>query len=55
VITRERLLAALGAENEDVSGRAIDTHVKRLRDKLGPHAADIETVRGVGYRFRDDR
>jgi len=53
VISRERLHSAARAESEDVSGRAIDTHIKRLRDKLGPHAAEIETVRGVGYRFRD--
>jgi two-component system phosphate regulon response regulator PhoB len=31
----------------------VDTHVKRLRAKLGDSAGRIETVRGVGYRFRD--
>lgn len=32
--------------------RTVDTHLKRLREKLGPAAAHIETVRGVGYRFQ---
>ena len=31
--------------------RTVDTHMKRLREKLGHAAASIETVRGVGYRF----
>ena len=31
----------------------VDTHVKRLRQKLGPVGGYIETIRGVGYRFRD--
>jgi len=29
----------------------VDTHMRRLREKLGPAAACLETVRGVGYRF----
>jgi two-component system phosphate regulon response regulator PhoB len=33
--------------------RTIDTHVRRLRRKLGPAAAWLATVRGVGYRFQD--
>jgi two-component system phosphate regulon response regulator PhoB len=37
----------------ELTTRTVDTHVKRLRQKLG-HAGDyIETVRGVGYRFLD--
>ena len=39
-----------GASQENIT-RTIDTHVKRLREKLGPVGAYIETVRGVGYRF----
>ena len=33
--------------------RTIDVHVKSLRQKLGDRAEQIETVRGVGYRFRE--
>ena len=33
--------------------RTIDVHDRSLRKKLGPHAVLVETVRGVGYRFRD--
>jgi two-component system phosphate regulon response regulator PhoB len=36
----------------DVETRTVDTHVKRLRDKLGEAGEIIETVRGVGYRIR---
>ena len=39
-----------GASQENMT-RTIDTHVKRLREKLGPVGAYVETVRGVGYRF----
>jgi two-component system phosphate regulon response regulator PhoB len=37
---------------EGVDSRTVDTHVRRLRRKLGPEADRIETVVGVGYRFR---
>jgi two-component system phosphate regulon response regulator PhoB len=54
VRTREALLEQVWGYAREVETRTIDTHVKRLRDKLG-HAGDrIETVRGVGYRFRID-
>ena len=39
-----------GASQENMT-RTIDTHVKRLREKLGPVGEYVETVRGVGYRF----
>ena len=39
----------------DLNTRTVDTHVKRLREKLGTAASRIETVRGVGYRFNADR
>jgi two-component system phosphate regulon response regulator PhoB len=35
----------------DLNTRTVDTHVKRLREKLASAAEHIETVRGVGYRF----
>ena len=40
--------------NEDRAGlsRTVDTHVKRLREKLGPDSEFVETIRGVGYRLK---
>ncbi len=35
----------------DINTRTVDTHVKRLREKLADASAHLETVRGVGYRF----
>jgi two-component system phosphate regulon response regulator PhoB len=53
VQTRERLLKDIWAMSLDVSTRTVDTHVKRLREKLGEAGQAIETVRGVGYRFSE--
>lgn len=52
VQTRERLLADAWGYSEDVDSRTVDTHVRRLRRKLGREADRIETVVGVGYRLR---
>ena len=52
VQTRERLLSDVWGYQADVTTRTVDTHVKRLREKLGEAGIYIETVRGVGYRFR---
>lgn len=52
VLTREVLLTDGWGYAEDVDSRTVDTHVRRLRHKLGPEADRIETVIGVGYRFR---
>lgn len=52
VQTRERLLYDVWGYDADVTTRTVDTHVKRLREKLGPAGAYVETVRGVGYRLR---
>jgi two-component system phosphate regulon response regulator PhoB len=54
VQSRDQLLAEAGREDEEVSERAIDTHIKRLREKLGPASDWVETVRGVGYRYREE-
>jgi two-component system phosphate regulon response regulator PhoB len=54
VQTRERLLSDVWGIDADVTTRTVDTHVKRLREKLGKMGDVIETVRGVGYRFSDD-
>ena len=48
---RDDLLREVWGYDENVMTRTLDTHVKRLREKLGDYANYIETVRGVGYRF----
>jgi two-component system phosphate regulon response regulator PhoB len=52
VQTRERLLDDVWGIRADVTTRTVDTHVKRLRQKLGAAGPYVETRRGVGYRFR---
>jgi two-component system phosphate regulon response regulator PhoB len=52
VRTREELLADVWNASPELETRTVDTHVKRLRDKLGAAGEIIETVRGVGYRIR---
>ena len=54
VQTRESLLEEVWGLAADITTRTVDTHVKRLREKLGEVADYIETVRGAGYRFADD-
>jgi two-component system phosphate regulon response regulator PhoB len=53
VLTRERLLDEVWGSEITVTSRTIDTHLKRLREKLGAAGDLIETVRGVGYRFAE--
>ncbi|MDX1947782.1 MAG: response regulator [Pirellulaceae bacterium] len=53
VFHRTELIDAALGEDTMVMERTIDVHIRALRRKLGPHADVIETVRGVGYRFRD--
>ena len=53
VLTRERLLDEIWGSEVTVTLRTIDTHLKRLREKLGAGGERIETVRGVGYRFAE--
>lgn len=53
VQTRDRLLTDVWGYEGDVDTRTVDTHVRRLREKMGKAADYIETVRGVGYRFSD--
>lgn len=52
VQTRDKLLTDVWQYSEDVDSRTVDTHIRRLRRKLGPEADRIDTVIGVGYRFR---
>ena len=53
VLSRQRLLDEVWGSDITVTERTIDTHLKRLREKLGAAGDRIETVRGVGYRFAD--
>lgn len=53
VQTRDALLERVWGYTPGVSTRTVDTHVKRLREKLGAAAEVVETVRGVGYRMRE--
>jgi two-component system phosphate regulon response regulator PhoB len=53
VQTRERLLDDVWGIEAGVTTRTVDTHVKRLREKLKAAARFLETVRGVGYRFSE--
>jgi phosphate regulon transcriptional regulator PhoB len=53
VFSRNQLLDAVGSDESMVYDRTVDAHVKSLRRKLGGAKDYIETVRGVGYRFRE--
>lgn len=55
VFTREELLRRVWGWDFDGGSRTVDVHVQTLRAKLGEHSDLIETVRGVGYRLRDER
>lgn len=53
VLTREQIVDAVRGEEYAVTDRAVDVHIVGIRRKLGAHADYIETVRGVGYRFKE--
>jgi len=52
VLSRESILNAVWGENIHVVDRTIDVHIRKIREKLGAYADYIETVSGVGYRFK---
>ncbi len=54
VQSRDALLERVWGYAPGIETRTVDTHVKRLRVKLGAAADHVETVRGVGYRLRDE-
>jgi len=54
VLTRDTLLDRAWGRDCFVIPRTVDTHVRRLRSKLGAAGEYIETVRGAGYRFKED-
>jgi len=51
VQTRERLLQDVWGYENPIDSRTVDTHMRRLREKMGDTARFLETIRGVGYRF----
>ena len=51
VISRDRLLERVWGYDRFIETRSVDVHIGRLRAKLGPAGAQIETVVGLGYRF----
>lgn len=53
VQTRENLLINVWNYDTDIETRTVDTHVRRVREKLGPYSDLIETIRGVGYKAVD--
>ncbi len=55
VQTREMLLQKVWNYQSDIETRTVDTHMRRLREKLGGEASWLETVRGVGYRMVESR
>jgi len=54
VQSRDRLLQDVWGYQNPIDSRTVDTHMRRLREKLGSAAKHLETVRGVGYRFSAD-
>lgn len=52
VLNRDQLLNNVWGYQFSGYSRTVDTHVRRLRQKLGPYAEWVETIRGVGYRFQ---
>jgi len=53
VLTREVLMDRVWGYHGDATSRTLDTHVRRLREKLGDEGGHVETVRGVGYRISE--
>jgi two-component system phosphate regulon response regulator PhoB len=54
VYTREQIIEAVKGPDYPVTDRAIDVHILAIRRKLGELGPFVETVRGIGYRFRDE-
>jgi len=54
VLTRNQLLDEVNNDDAFIVDRNIDVHIASLRKKLGPNFRGIETVRGVGYRFKEE-
>ena len=53
VYSRTDLLSEVWGISPETNTRTVDTHVRRLRERLGAYSEAIETVHGFGYRLRD--
>ena len=53
VFSRDQIVDSVQGSDADVTSRSVDVHIVSLRRKLGGYGSCIETVRGVGYRFRE--
>ena len=51
VLTREKLLNSVWELSSEIESRTVDVHIRTLRQKLGVYEKNIETIRGVGYKF----
>jgi two-component system phosphate regulon response regulator PhoB len=51
VQSRDQLLSEVWGYSAEVTTRTVDTHIKRLRNKLGSMGKYVQTIRGVGYKF----
>jgi two-component system alkaline phosphatase synthesis response regulator PhoP len=54
VMKRETLLKEIWGNDVFVIDRTIDVHIRKVREKLGKHSKLIETIKGVGYRFKNE-
>lgn len=52
VFSREELLKEFWGNNVYVVDRTVDVHIRKIREKLGEHAYLIDTIKGVGYKFK---
>ena len=53
VFTRNQIIEAAQGDDTSVTARSVDVHMVSLRRKLGSYGEAVETIRGVGYRFKD--
>ena len=53
VLSRTELLSEVWGISPETNTRTVDTHIRRLRERLGAYSEAIETVHGFGYRLRD--
>ena len=52
-VSRDELLSEVWGVGSGIGARTVDTHVRRLRERLGAYGDAIETVHGFGYRMRE--